>query len=143
METASVFPPRRGAGGIEEGRLDEQHEGTARMLALRNRLLGGGDLVESAAEMHGAGAGNLRRAPRDRAVEGPVELEDTWPVAVASEPSRVPVGQAVAGQPQELTRGHVEQRGAGVCDLVERLHPSAGMDLAATRGMPALTKGFS
>ena len=82
------------AGRVEEARLHEQDERAGGMLALRGRLLRGGDLVERAAEVHGARARDLRRAPGDRPVERPVELEDARPVAVAREPPRVPVRQA-------------------------------------------------
>ena len=105
----------------------------ARVLALRDRLLRGGDLVERAAEMHSARARDLRRAPGDRTVEGPVELEDTRAVAEAPKACGIAVWQAVAGQLEHLARGHVEQGRGRACELVERLHPSPRLDLAADR----------
>ena len=120
-------------GGSRSARLDEQHERTGGVAGPRDRVLRGGDLVERAADVHGGGRATCRGlSPRDRP-EGPVELEDARPVAVAREPSRVPAGQARAGQPQQLTRGHVEQRGRGARELVEGLDPASRFDPAAQR----------
>src|SRR5215210_556668 len=124
---------RGGAGRVEEARLHEQHERMIWMLAPHHGLLRGGDLVERAADVHCACPNDLGGAPWDRAVECPVELEDARAVAVAAEPPGVPVGQTWAGQPTQLTGGHVEQRGPGVQELVEGLDPVTHLDPAAER----------
>ena len=75
-------------------------------------VLGRRDLVERAAEVHGAGAGDLRGGPRDRPVERPVELEDAGPVAVAREPA--PVAAAAAGRrPSAAAAAGVTSSSAG------------------------------
>ena len=68
----------RGAGGVEEARLHEQHERTGGVFALRDRVLRGGDLVERAADVHGGGAGDLRGAG-DRAVGAQSSLKTPGP----------------------------------------------------------------
>ena len=73
-------------------------KGRSRCSPVDGRLLRGGDLVERAAEVHRARARDLRRAPGDRAVERPVELEDARPVAVAREPPGV-AGRAAGRRP--------------------------------------------
>jgi hypothetical protein len=66
--------------------------------------------------------------PRDRRVEGPVELEDSWAVAVASERSRVPRREAVARDAEKLAGHDVGEDDVGPRELV---HPAARSDLAA------------
>ena len=64
--------------------------------------------------MHGAGLARLGRAPRDRAVERPVELERRRAVAVAAQRARVARRQRVAGERGERAGHHVgdhERRG--------------------------------
>ena len=96
-------------------------------------LLGGDDLLERPAEVHRAGAGHLGRRPRDRPVERPVELEHPGPVAVAPEPAPVAGGQAVAREPHQLARARVEQHGARVAELGQRVDRPAGLHYAAER----------
>src|SRR5688572_11521949 len=98
-----------------------------------DRLLRGDDLVEHAAKMHSPRARDLRRAPGNRAGEGPVELEDTRAVAVAPKACGVAARQAGTGQLQHLVRRYVEQDHGRACELVERLHPSTRVDLATER----------
>ena len=58
-----------------------------------------------------AACGALRRAPGDRPVERPVELEDARAVAVALEPPAIARGQAAPASREDLPRRHVEQHG--------------------------------
>jgi hypothetical protein len=58
----------------------------------------GGDFVECAADVDGAGPRDLGRAPWDRAVEGPVELEHSRPRAIAPQPPGIALWQALAGE---------------------------------------------
>jgi len=102
------------------------------MVAARDRRLARRDLAERPAEVHRPRARDLRRSPRDRAVEGPVELEDAGAGAEAGEPAPVDGRQAPPGEPQELPRRDVEQhRGAPDGQLVERGDGPAGLDRAA------------
>src|SRR6516165_1455351 len=103
------------------------------MRAPCRRLLRGCDLLQGAAEVHGAGAGDLWSGPGDRAIERPVQLEDTGPIAVAGKLPRIARRQMATRKPQQLAWGHIEQGHAETRQLVDRLHPSPGLDLAAGR----------
>ena len=95
-------PAGRSARLVEQARLGEQDERTVCVPPLPRSPLRGGDLVERAADVDGAGVAALGRRPRDRAVERPVDLEDARPVAPAREPLSIPaVGEPCAGEAKE------------------------------------------
>ena len=78
--------------------------GRSRMLAAPDGGLGGGDLVERAADVHGRGLEAARIAPRDRPVERPVELEDAGAVAIAAQAAHVACRQDRLADVGELRR---------------------------------------
>ena len=74
----------------------------------------------------------LGRAPGDRPVERPVELEDPGAVAVAREAAPVAVRQPRAGDAEQLARRDVEEDRARIGgEVAERLDVAAGLDRAA------------
>ena len=84
--------------------------------------------------MNGATAGGLGRAPRDRGVERPVELEDPGAVPIAPETAAVSVGQSVAGDPEELAGSYVEEDRVEVAsELVKRVDALPRLDRAPER----------
>ena len=102
VRPGGVLPLGR-AGRVEQRVLGEKHERPLGRPARPRGALGGGDLVERAAEVDGRGAGALGRAPRDRPVERPVELERARAVPVAGEAAVVALRKP--GDPAELRRG--------------------------------------
>src|SRR2546423_9372152 len=78
--------------------------------------------------MDGAGARALRRAPRDRTRERPVQLERSGAVAVAAQLALVAGRKPPARQPEELARDGIGQDEVGARQLVLR---ARGADLAA------------
>ena len=91
--------------GSTERRLRRAARRAARGAARADVALGRRDLLERAAEVDRARAPALRRRPRDRAVERPVELEDAGPVAVALERAAVAVGQPVGRRSRRAGAG--------------------------------------
>ncbi len=120
-----VLTSRR-ARRIEEARLDEQDERTIGNLAAPDLVLGARDLLERAAEVHGACARALRGAPGDGPVERPVHLEDARAVAVPLEQAPIRRRQPAPGHPQEGARRQVAEADA-------RWHIVDGRDFGADR----------
>ena len=79
--------PRRRARRVEVARLHDEHERARRVLAAPHGGLRGGDLVERAAEVHGAARGT-RGPPRDRPSSAQSSLKTPGPVAVAPKSRR-------------------------------------------------------
>src|SRR5262249_18660805 len=118
---------------IEAALLGEEDEGelggTSRpCLSFRAR-----ELVESAAEVHRPGAGDLGCAPRDRRRQRPVELEGPGPAPVAQQGALVPLREPAPGDAEELARRHVGQDEIGGRQLV---HRRRGAYLAAEAAQP-------
>jgi hypothetical protein len=65
----------RGPGRVGRRHLAEEHEGPVGELPGRQLCRVDGQLVHRGGQVHGAGAGDGRVGPRDRAVECPVDLE--------------------------------------------------------------------
>ena len=95
----------RSAGGIEAALLRDEHERPCRVASGVDVGLGAGDLLERAAEVDGSCVGELRVAPRDRAVDRDVELEDARPVAVPAKLIGVAAGQPSPAMASELAPG--------------------------------------
>ena len=70
--------------------------------------------------MDGSSERALGRTPRDRAVEGPVELERARSVAIGEQPTAIRVRQALAADPCELARRDVGEDEVGARELVDR-----------------------
>src|SRR5204862_2858239 len=100
---------RRRTARVEETCLHEQDERAGGHVAAGHDVLSSRALLERSAALDGPRPRDLGRAPRDRSVEGPVELEHTRSVAIAAELRRVTLRQTPPGHPQELAWGHVEQ----------------------------------
>ena len=75
----------------------------------QNGALGVGDLVERAAEMHGACLRDFHGAPGNRPVERVIHLEDAGAVPPALEPPAVTRRQRVARECGQRGRAHVAQ----------------------------------
>ena len=84
--------------------------------------------------MDGASLGDSRVAPRDRPVEGEVDLEGTGAISVPAEGPGVPGPHARPGDRQELARGHVEQPYLVLGQVRECVDAAVGDDLSTERG---------
>ena len=122
----AVGRPRR----VERALLGEQHVGTLRMAAMPDLGLGADDLLERCPEVHRGRAAAALGAPGNRPVEGPVELADSRPVAVASQPAPVAGREPVVGDPKDLARGEIEQDRCARRELGNRRDRVRGGDLA-------------
>src|SRR6266850_2550407 len=125
--------PRGRARWIEEALLADEDEGALRGPSMRDLGFALSDLIERAAEVHRACTEALLRAPRDRPVDGVIELEDARPVAERTEPGAIAIGQARTGDLIELSRRHVAEVGARGTELIEGAHAAAGLDRPAER----------
>ena len=101
------------------------------MPALPAGALGLRDLRRPAAEMDGSGLQDVRRTPRNRAVEGVVELEHPRPVSPCLQPSSIPGRQHVTGERDELARREVAQDDIARRQFAQRFDLAPGLDLAA------------
>src|SRR5206468_2521807 len=81
----AVRPGGRPAGGrpavVPRAVLDTEYERPIGVSAASDRPLRGRDLADRTAEVDGGRPTQAVGAPRDRAIEGPVDLEHTRPVA--------------------------------------------------------------
>ena len=84
--------------------------------------------------MHRASFGHRRVPPRDRPVEGEVDLEGAGAVSVFPEGLRVSRPHPRAGDRQQLAWRHVKQGHAVVGQVRERVDTPVGDDLAPERG---------
>src|SRR5262249_9301327 len=123
----------RGAGEVEQRRLNEQDIRALDVAAGPGARFARGGLVKTAAEGDGAGTGALRRGPGDRRIQRPVELENARPVAVSPEAPAVMCGEPVARELHELGGRDVAEDRAGGRQLVERRDGRCGEDFAAKR----------
>ena len=98
-----MSPAFRRPRPVEPALLGEQDERPIRRPTARDAPFRARDLLERSAQVDGAGIGELSRTPRDRAVDGEIELEDARPVAESLEAAAVAVRQPVASDPGELT----------------------------------------
>jgi hypothetical protein len=131
-----AVPPRRVLAGrstcvVEQALLREQHEGPLRLPSFPGGALRLGDLRRRAAEVDGAGAGDLGRTPRDRAVECVVDLEDARAVAPALETAAVARRQQISGEREQLSRRDVADDEVGARQVPERRDAVTRLDLAA------------
>src|SRR5439155_1071664 len=110
---------RGSARRVEEALLSDEDERALGRRAARDLGLALGDLVERSSEMDRPCAKALFGAPRDRAIDRVVELEDARAVAERMELRAIPVGWTRAGDVFELPRGHVAEIRSGRADLVQ------------------------
>src|SRR5262249_53752802 len=112
VRDVAVAPPRVLAGGrargVGEALLREEGEGAVGDAAAPDRVFVHGDLLERAAEVHRPGARALRRAPRNRTVERPVDFEHAGAVAEALQPAYIARWKGVAGDGYDLPWGEIE-----------------------------------
>ena len=90
------------AARVEGALLTENEEGALGVAAAVHVALRDADLLERCADVDSRGLEARGVAPGDRAVERPIELEDTGAVAVATEPLPIAGGQRVARDASEL-----------------------------------------
>ncbi|PSK65483.1 hypothetical protein B0E53_02540 [Micromonospora sp. MH33] len=98
----------RGPGGIGGGHLAEQQErpaGPATVGQVRRVV---GQPVEVAAEVHGAGTGDLGRRPGDRAGQRPVQLQGGRVPGEAPQVGADPIGQPVRAHQIQVEGGHID-----------------------------------
>jgi hypothetical protein len=124
---------RRRARRIEEALLRDQHERPLGVATVRDVVEGGGHLGEGAAQVDGPRAPALGSAPRNRTCERVVHLEN--PRTGPEGPQLAPVvgRQAVSGDALQRRRRGVEQIGAQMTQLLDRLDPLIGHELTAAR----------
>src|SRR6202051_4355213 len=103
-------------------------------------LLGGDDLLERSADVDrggpgaaGGGPGAARVGPGDGAVQGPVQLEDPWPVPVAQQAAPVARRQGVRAHALDVARDEVEEADAGRRPGVQCPDAAAGLEGGAPR----------
>lgn len=121
----------RCAGGVAEGWLGDEDEGSFRVLTAEDGGFGIGDFFERAAEVEGEGIAALGRAPGDGLGEGVVDFEGGGAVAKALELARVVGGEAIAGYAQELARCEIaEGERLRVGQVVEGVDATAGVECA-------------
>src|SRR5205823_14648780 len=111
--------PRGRARGVEEALLSDEDERTLGRRPARDLCFALGDLIERASEVHGTRAKAIFRAPRDRAVDRVVELEDARPVAERTELRAITVRKTWTGHLVELSRRDVAEIRSGRADLVQ------------------------
>ncbi len=120
--------------GSQGSVLGEQHERPIRVAAASDRPLRRRDLRHRAAEVDRGCPPGPVGGPRDRAIEGPIDLEDAGaiaePLVCASGPRRQPV----ARDRQRGARRHVEEDDPARWQVRECRHLMIGLDLAAERG---------
>src|SRR5262249_40087543 len=104
----------RGARGIEQAGLREQHKRTWRSLSLPGTSLGLADLIQRAAQMNCPGMGAFGGAPRDWPAERPIHFESRDPVTKPLQLATIR-GPAwswqspVARHLHQLARSHIEK----------------------------------
>src|SRR5439155_12778681 len=84
-------------------------------------------------EMHRSRAPALRGAPWHRSAQGPVDLEHAGAVAIALERIAIRCGEARTGDPLQTARRRIEEIRARRTELLQRLDPIVGDDVAAKR----------
>jgi hypothetical protein len=119
------------AARIEEALLREEHVGTLRVLAVRHLGLGRRHLCRRAAEVDRRCERARVVAPRDRAVERPVDLEGARAVAERLELLDVTGRQLVACDLDQLSRRQIEEHRARRRHVAHRADPVPDMDRAA------------
>src|SRR3989442_15125732 len=104
---------------IEQALLGDDHIRCLSVCPRARRLLGSGDFGEGTPQVHRGSALARRGPPWNRAVEGPIDLEDCRPVAIPLELAPVARRQAMAGEAQYLPGSDVEQHSVGRRQLVD------------------------
>ena len=134
--------PQRVASGrrarvVEQARLRHEHERPLRNPTFPGDALGRRDLGERAAEVDGGRVRHRAVAPRHRTVEREVDLVGAHAVAVSLELTAIAVRQRPAGDAQERPRREVAEDGARRRQILDRIDPRVGDDLAAKRAQVA------
>ena len=124
-------PARRGPRGVEQAGLGDEHERSLAVPALPRRRLGGGDLVERAADVHRCRPRRRRITPRHRRGQGVVDLEGGGPVAEPPQPASIASGEAVAGEVGERMRADVGEHHPRRRQIGERGDRPVALDRAA------------
>ncbi len=120
-------------GGVHHRLLGDEGEGPLGHAALvhvpfRRRHLG-----HRPPAVHRARPPAVLVAPRDRSVDGVVDLERPAPEAEALEAGAAAHREVVTGDAQDLGGGGVEQHGVAPRQVADRAHLGAGLDLPAER----------
>ena len=83
--------------------------------------------------MHRRGARAGRRGPRDRAVQRPVEFEDTWAIPITAQDTAVSLRQASTSNRHHLSWREIQQRNIVRGQIGQCGHPHPRAHLAAQR----------
>ncbi|HET9754394.1 MAG TPA: lipase maturation factor family protein, partial [Myxococcales bacterium] len=108
-------------GVVEEALLRDEDEGSLGMLAAGDGGLARGDLLETAADVHGARAAAVVSAPGNRGGEGVVELEHARSAPESAQRAAVGLRQPRRRDPLQDRGGGVEEDGALAVEPVERI----------------------
>ncbi len=125
--------PCRRARRIEQARLGQQHERPFGVLACGGGILGGGDLVERAAQVHCRSTRARSVSPGNRPAQRPIDLERGSPESVLREPVAISCRERVACYCDELSGVGVEQYEARVAQLRRRRDPMIDNERPAQR----------
>ena len=112
----------RGAAGIEQGGLREQHKRTLGVAAVPHRIFRAGDLLHAASQMQGCRTRTLGSFPRNRLRKCVVHLEHSWPLAITLQPAVVGRSETLCSHAQKLTRSDITERGVELPDGVQSVH---------------------
>jgi cation diffusion facilitator family transporter len=116
---------------VGEVLLADQHERPLGQLATRREPLRPRDLLQAAADVHGAGAARRLVRPGHAVLHRELDLEGARSVAVARQRPRDPPRHALTGDPHRRGRRDVEQHEVGRPELLQRPHAHAGLQLGA------------
>src|SRR5690349_16195344 len=83
--------------------------------------------------MNGGCLRALGRAPRNWAVERPVQLKDARSIAITTQFASVARRETVTGNLQELTRGYIQQHATRRREIVKRCNAHTRHNFAAKR----------
>ena len=127
-------PARGRPAGIGHPGLGHQAVRPLRVPARRDLGLARRHLGQRAAQVHGHRLPAGRRGPRHRPGQGPVDLAHPRPVPEPAQRPQVARGQLPGGQLSQLAGRDVEQHHTSPRQLLDPVHPPAGLDPAAQLG---------
>src|SRR5262245_47408801 len=90
----------RGTRGIEQALLGDDHIRRLGVCPRARGLLRRGDFAQGASQVHRGSTLARRGSPGNRAIESPVDLKNSRPIAIPCELAPIARWQAMAGQAQ-------------------------------------------
>ena len=132
----SVCLPSGARDGSAAGGLGHQHVRPLGDPTPRHVSFGGDHLREARSQMNGARSSQSLVDPGHGSVQGPVDLEDTGPVAPGRQPATVGLGEPLPCDLQQLKGRHVEENRPGRRQVGHRPDPVTGTHLTTERLEP-------